>query len=45
MCLRADARKCVLLCSNCHAEVEDGSLVLPLEFTGTLGAPMHRNLG
>jgi len=22
--LRAEARKCVLLCSNCHAEVEDG---------------------
>ena len=24
--LRAEARKCVLLCSNCHAEVEAGSL-------------------
>jgi hypothetical protein len=24
--LRAEARKCVLLCSNCHAEVEDGSV-------------------
>ena len=23
--LRAEARKCVLLCSNCHAEVEGGS--------------------
>ena len=22
--LRVEARKCVLLCSNCHAEVEDG---------------------
>jgi transposase len=22
--LRAEARKCILLCSNCHAEVEDG---------------------
>jgi hypothetical protein len=22
--LRAEARKCVLLCSNCHAEVEAG---------------------
>ena len=30
--LREEARKCVLLCSNCHAEVEDGSLKLPLEF-------------
>jgi transposase len=27
--LRAEARKCVLLCSNCHAEVEDGSVALP----------------
>lgn len=24
--LRAEAQKCVLLCSNCHAEVEDGSV-------------------
>jgi transposase len=23
--LRAEARKCVLVCSNCHSEVEDGS--------------------
>lgn len=27
--LRAEARKCVLLCSNCHAAVEDGRLKLP----------------
>jgi transposase len=27
--LRAEARKCVLLCSNCHAEVEDGAVSLP----------------
>jgi transposase len=27
--LRAEARKCVLLCSNCHAEVEDGSASIP----------------
>ncbi|HTZ85772.1 MAG TPA: helix-turn-helix domain-containing protein [Solirubrobacteraceae bacterium] len=27
--LRAEARKCVLLCSNCHAEVEDGSASVP----------------
>jgi transposase len=27
--LRAEARKCVLLCSNCHAEVEDGVVALP----------------
>jgi transposase len=27
--LRAEARKCVLLCSNCHAEVESGLAILP----------------
>lgn len=27
--LRAEARKCVLLCSNCHAEVEDGMASIP----------------
>ena len=29
--LRAEARKCVLLCSNCHAEVEVGATEVPLE--------------
>jgi transposase len=29
--LRAEARKCVLLCSNCHAEVEDGMASVPAE--------------
>jgi hypothetical protein len=29
--LRAEARKCVLLCSNCHAEVEDGLVAIPVE--------------
>lgn len=29
--LRSEARKCVLLCSNCHAEVEAGVRSLPLE--------------
>ncbi len=28
--LRDEARKCVLLCSNCHAEVEAGVAALPL---------------
>jgi hypothetical protein len=28
--LRAEARKCVLLCANCHAEVENGVAVLPV---------------
>ena len=32
--LRSEARKCVVLCSNCHAEVEDGAVGLPLEFQG-----------
>ena len=27
--LRGEARKCVLLCSNCHAEVEDGMAAIP----------------
>jgi hypothetical protein len=27
--LRVEARKCVLLCSNCHAEVEDGMVSVP----------------
>ncbi len=27
--LRAEARKCVLLCSNCHAEVESGAVSIP----------------
>ena len=26
---RAEARKCVLLCSNCHAEVETGMVSVP----------------
>jgi transposase len=26
---RAEAEKCILLCANCHAEVEAGALVLP----------------
>jgi len=28
--LRVEASKCVLLCSNCHAEVEAGIAVVPL---------------
>jgi hypothetical protein len=29
--LRVEAHKCVLLCSNCHAEVEDGSASIPAD--------------
>lgn len=29
--LRVEAQKCVLLCSNCHAEVEDGTMSIPEE--------------
>jgi transposase-like protein len=29
--LRAEAAKCVLLCANCHAEVEVGAVELPVE--------------
>jgi transposase len=29
--LRREASKCVLLCANCHAEVENGVAVLPLQ--------------
>lgn len=28
--LRAEARKCVLLCHNCHAEVESGTAAVPI---------------
>jgi hypothetical protein len=35
--LRAEAEKCVLLCSNCHAEVEDGMASVPVrDRVGTL---------
>lgn len=33
--VRAEARKCVLLCSNCHAEVENGFIVLPDTIPGS----------
>jgi transposase len=29
--LRVEARKCVLLCANCHAEVENGFAFVPVE--------------
>jgi hypothetical protein len=30
--LRAEAKKCVLVCSNCHAEIEAGVSTVPLQF-------------
>jgi len=32
--LRDEAQKCVLLCSNCHAEVEDGTAIIPADALG-----------
>jgi hypothetical protein len=29
--LRAEAEKCILLCSNCHAQVEAGITEVPLQ--------------
>jgi hypothetical protein len=29
--LREEARKCILLCANCHAEVENGAATVPIE--------------
>jgi transposase len=33
--LRVEAQKCVLLCSNCHAEVEDGVASIPSDVSGS----------
>lgn len=35
--LRIEARKCVLLCSNCHAEVEDGMVSIPNDMSRASG--------
>jgi transposase len=44
--LRAEAQKCVLLCANCHAEVESGALAVPID-SGKFEAPelIHPNPG
>jgi transposase len=34
--LRTEAQKCVLLCANCHAEVEDGLIELPATVSAQL---------
>jgi transposase-like protein len=36
---RAEARKCVLLCSNCHVEVEGGLQAIPLDLPRGLPGP------
>jgi len=36
--LRVEAQKCVLLCSNCHAEVEDGMAIIPADALDRLNA-------
>jgi len=36
--LRAEAEKCVLLCANCHVEVETGMARLPLELASLTGS-------
>jgi transposase len=40
--LRREARKCVLLCANCHAEVEGGGLSIPLELAAGKGCLTQR---
>jgi hypothetical protein len=37
--LRVEAQKCVLLCSNCHAEVEDGIASVPADALDRANAP------
>jgi hypothetical protein len=37
--LRVEAQKCVLLCSNCHAEVEDGMASIPVDALESRTAP------
>ncbi|HWY90807.1 MAG TPA: helix-turn-helix domain-containing protein [Solirubrobacteraceae bacterium] len=43
--LRVEARKCVLLCSNCHAEVEDGMVSIPIEIIKTSEVAQVDDLG
>jgi hypothetical protein len=39
---RAEAQKCVLLCANCHAEVEGGGVTLPVELASRIRTePFH----
>ena len=31
--IRREAEKCILVCSNCHAEIESGVTSVPVEFS------------
>jgi transposase len=35
--VRKEAQKCLLVCSNCHAEIEAGATTIPLELTQAIG--------
>jgi transposase-like protein len=35
--MREEAKKCVLLCANCHAEVEVGHRVVPVQLSSAVG--------
>ena len=35
---RREAKKCVLVCSNCHAEIEAGVRTVPLQFSEAVGS-------
>lgn len=38
---RREARKCILVCSNCHAEIESGLRELPQARTGKIEGEVH----
>jgi len=34
--VRREAEKCLLVCANCHAEIEAGATTVPLQFAQTI---------
>jgi DNA-binding CsgD family transcriptional regulator len=40
--MREEAKKCVLLCANCHAAVEVGDLTLPVQLSSPVGSSVER---
>lgn len=40
--MRDEIKKCVLLCSNCHGEVHDGLISIPVEEVSTTGGLLNR---